>query len=734
MKYFYVNNKKYILNNKTNFSIIDFCESIGETIPHFCYHKQLSIAGNCRMCLVELKNSPKPLISCAMFVVNKMEIYTNSPLVKKARENVLEFLLLNHPLDCPVCDQGGECDLQDQSFNLGVIKKRFYSFKRSVHNKNFGILIKTLMTRCIHCTRCVRFSQEVSGTSELGVFGRGLNSEIGTYKLSNYNSELSANVIDICPVGALTSKPYSFVSRSWELKTIKCINFSDSFSQNLLISIKNNTIYKILPTFDSDSSLNLNYSWITDKTRFSFNGMFSPERVSNTFLMFESTISKKSWKFLFKEFALNLFFQDQLIKHKYVPWKITLIVNETLSLDLIFILLLINKQYSFFNLKKLNLFNVKNDLEKSFFFNSNFSNSKLCWLIDINPRYEGPLLNILIRKLYLSGNFNIFYLGSLLNLTYPVNYLGSNFKIIKEIVEGNHPFCQKLISSFSTQVIVGSSTLLGGSFYTSFYNILNYFNRLPISFTTNFLNPTIEISNLNYLKFFKNVTFSDFFNSNLLFFLDTNFKNSFFKKIIELKILKYKTDTFFFKTPIIIQSSFFNKNSSLNLHQALDSNLIFNFPNKNFFEESGVFLNNLGILKRKIKIISNTKSTTKSNWYLLKTVFNSFSKVTFSSINSKNNYKYLVYRSNNFLLNLSYLNINFLPTNFYSKISLEQNTFNTFNTKVNKKKKKTIFYFSKNYLWYKDFFIGNLDLFSKFSTIMIKCSKNIRKINNNFLI
>ena len=220
----------------------------------------------------------------------------------------------------------------------------------------------------------------------------------------------------------------------------------------------------------------------------------------------------------------------------------------------------------------------------------------------------------------------------------------------------------------------------------------------------------------------------------IIIFLNTNFRNSFFKKLIELKILKYKTSDFFIKTPIIFQSSFFNKNAPLSFNKVLDFNLIFNFPNKNFFEESGVFLNNLGILKKKIKIISNPKSTSKSNWYLLKTIYNSFSQVAFSSINPKNNYNFLIYNSNNFLLNLSYLNINFLPTNFYSKVILDNNKFNTYKCNFNLKKKKTVFYFGKNYLWFKDFFIGNLDLFSKFSTIMIKCSKNLRKINNNFII
>ena len=205
------------------------------------------------MCLVELKNSPKPIVSCAMNAKSCLangDVYTNSPLVKKARENVLEFLLLNHPLDCPICDQGGECDLQDQSLFFGLTKKRFYSFKRVVLNKNIGPIVKTVMTRCIHCTRCVRFATEIAGVEDIGMFGRGLHSEIGTYVEKLFQSELSGNVIDLCPVGALTSKPYPFVDRSSELKSITSSDFSDGFGAPTQLFLKNNRIIRVLPSYD----------------------------------------------------------------------------------------------------------------------------------------------------------------------------------------------------------------------------------------------------------------------------------------------------------------------------------------------------------------------------------------------------------------------------------------------------------------------------------------------------
>ena len=329
MKYFYINNQKFNYdlefdtkseNNKwkTNAPLIEFCETLGITIPHYCYHKKLSIAGNCRMCLIEIKKSPKPVVSCAMGAKSSLnantEMYTNSPLVKKARENIMEFLLLNHPLDCPICDQGGECDLQDQSLFFGFTKKRFYNFKRVVSDKNIGPIVKTVMTRCIHCTRCVRFATEIAGVEDLGVFGRGVNSEIGTYVEKIFQSELSGNVIDICPVGALTSKPYPFLGRSWELKSINSIDVSDGFGENIQAMIKSNRIVKILPDYNSNSVTN---NWISDKTRFMFEGMFSPNRRLENLVVTgkDNSFELNSWENILEEITYILYFQDHLNSH-----------------------------------------------------------------------------------------------------------------------------------------------------------------------------------------------------------------------------------------------------------------------------------------------------------------------------------------------------------------------------------------------------------------------------------
>jgi len=263
----YVNNIELFV--KPNSTVLEACETVGIEIPRFCYHEALSIAGNCRMCLVEVEKSPKPVVSCAMPVMAGMKIFTNTPLVKKAREGVLEFLLLNHPLDCPICDQGGECDLQDQAMLFGNDRSRFYSFKRSVEDKNVGPLIKTIMTRCIHCTRCVRFAAEIAGVEDLGTTSRGTHTEIGTYIEKVFQSELSGNIVDLCPVGALTSKPYAFTSRPWELKIAESIDVNDAIGSNIRIDFKETEIMRILPRFNQE----INSEWISNKTRFSFDGL-----------------------------------------------------------------------------------------------------------------------------------------------------------------------------------------------------------------------------------------------------------------------------------------------------------------------------------------------------------------------------------------------------------------------------------------------------------------------------
>lgn len=268
MEYVFINGIKIPITD-WNITVFQLCERLHYSLPRFCYHEQLSIAGNCRMCLIEVETSVKPVIACSTSLAKNMSVRTDSTLVKKARENVLEFLLINHPLDCPICDQGGECDLQDQAMIFGGDRGRFVEIKRSVEDKDFGPYIKTIMTRCIHCTRCVRFFDEIAGVELLGTMGRGKNTEISTYVKTELASEVSGNVIDLCPVGALTSKPYAFTARPWELTSIESIDVLDSLCSNIRIDIRGSEIMRILPK--SNSSLNLD--WISDNIRFGYDSI-----------------------------------------------------------------------------------------------------------------------------------------------------------------------------------------------------------------------------------------------------------------------------------------------------------------------------------------------------------------------------------------------------------------------------------------------------------------------------
>ena len=277
-------------------TVMQACEKTGAEIPRFCFHDRLSIAGNCRMCLVEMEGSPKPIASCAMPVAEGMKVVTKSDKVKKAREGVMEFLLINHPLDCPICDQGGECDLQDQALFYGRGMSRYEEDKRAVDNKPFGPLIKTTMTRCIHCTRCVRFMDEVAGVYELGAIGRGEDMEIFSNSEFGLGGELSGNIIDLCPVGALTSAPYAFKARPWELEKVNSIDVMDGLGSAIQIGSRDGVVLRVLPRINED----INEEWISDKTRFAIDGLNS-QRLDSPYIRNSKGILKpSSWEEAFK--------------------------------------------------------------------------------------------------------------------------------------------------------------------------------------------------------------------------------------------------------------------------------------------------------------------------------------------------------------------------------------------------------------------------------------------------
>src|SRR5258706_5171133 len=282
-------------------TVLQACQRLGVEVPHFCFHERLAIAGNCRMCLVEQEKSPKPIASCAMPATDNMVIHTKSEKAQKARKGVMEFLLINHPLDCPICDQGGECDLQDQAMAYGFDRGRFEENKRAVKDKDFGPLIKTSMNRCIHCTRCIRFATEIAGVEELGATGRGENMEIGTYIEKALTSELSGNMIDLCPVGALTSKPYAFIARPWELRKTESIDVLDGVGSNIRIDARGGQVLRVLPRLNED----INEEWISDKTRFALDGL-ARRRLDRPYIRIDGKLEEASWPAAFAAVAARL--------------------------------------------------------------------------------------------------------------------------------------------------------------------------------------------------------------------------------------------------------------------------------------------------------------------------------------------------------------------------------------------------------------------------------------------
>ena len=431
-------------------TVLQACELADVEIPRFCYHEKLSIAGNCRMCLVEMEKSAKPIASCAMPAAEGMKIKTNTVSVEKARKGVMEFLLANHPLDCPVCDQGGECDLQDQSMYYGVDKSRFIENKRLVKEKYMGPLIKTQMTRCIHCTRCVRFATEVAGVPEIGAIGRGENMEITTYLEKAMESELSANVIDLCPVGALTSKPYAFEARPWELKKTESIDVMDAVGSNIRVDTYNWEVKRILPRLNND----INEEWISDKTRYSCDGLLK-QRLDVPYIKKDNKLQKSNWD----EAITLLADKIQSINSDEIGGHIGDMINMENALSF--------KKF-FAALKSKNLefrekrFYINSSEKINYLFNSSIKGieeSDLILLIGTNPRHEATMLNARIRKTFVKKRIPIFSIGDPGELTYDYNVIGNTTDDLKKILNNESEFSKKLSSSNKPIIIIGESAL-----------------------------------------------------------------------------------------------------------------------------------------------------------------------------------------------------------------------------------------------------------------------------------
>ena len=448
-------------------TVLQACEKAGVEIPRFCYHEKLSIAGNCRMCLVEMEKSPKPIASCAMPAAEGMVIKTNTPKIEKSRKGVMEFLLANHPLDCPVCDQGGECDLQDQSMFYGIDKSRFKENKRAVPDKNMGPLIKTQMTRCIHCTRCIRFATEIAGVPELGAIGRGEDMQITTYLEKSIQSELSGNVIDLCPVGALTSKPYVFEARPWELKKTETIDVMDAVGSNIRVDTYDWEVKRVLPIINED----INEEWISDKTRYACDGLLS-QRLDTPYIKYNNKFEKASWDEVFKIIKSKIQNTDKD--------KIAGFVGDLINMEASYIF----KEFLERTIDTKNYESRSSDIfidsskRENYLFNSTINGieeSDLILLIGTNPRFEATMLNARIRKAYLKNKIKIVSLSDVGDLTYPYQSLDGKTQTIKNIFENKNELSKYIIEAQKPIIIFGESFLKSKSaefLFSSFKNFL----------------------------------------------------------------------------------------------------------------------------------------------------------------------------------------------------------------------------------------------------------------------
>ena len=432
-------------------TVLQACEMAGVEIPRFCYHERLSVAGNCRMCLVEVSpGPPKPAASCALPVSDGMKIKTDTEMVTKARKGVMEFLLINHPLDCPICDQGGECDLQDQAMAYGRDGSRFEENKRAVKDKHMGPLVKTIMTRCIHCTRCVRFATEVAGVPELGMLGRGEHAEITTYLEKSLDSELSANVIDLCPVGALTSKPYAFVSRPWELSKTESIDVLDAVGAAIRVDARQTEVLRVLPRLHED----VNEEWLGDKSRYACDGLMR-QRLDRPYVREDGKLREASWDEAFGAIAAR-------VKSSSGD-RIGAIAGDMCDTESMFALKQMMDKLGASSMDcRQDGAKLPADQRSGYLMNTSIAGletADVILLVGTNPRWEAPLVNTRLRKAWLQGEARIAIVGPQLELSYPSEYLGAGPDTLREIADGSHAFADVLKNAERPVVIVGMGAL-----------------------------------------------------------------------------------------------------------------------------------------------------------------------------------------------------------------------------------------------------------------------------------
>ncbi|MEX0693297.1 MAG: NADH-quinone oxidoreductase subunit NuoG [Rhodospirillales bacterium] len=431
-------------------TIMQACEQVGIEIPRFCYHERLSIAGNCRMCLVALERAPKPIASCAMPVAEGMVVHTNTPEVHKMRKGVMEFLLINHPLDCPICDQGGECDLQDQAMGYGLDHSRYKENKRAVEDKEMGPLIETTMTRCIHCTRCVRFTTEIAGITDMGMLFRGEHAEITSYLEKAVDSELSGNVIDLCPVGALTSKPYAFVARPWELKKTETIDVMDAVGSNIRVDARGSEVMRVLPRLNED----VNEEWISDKTRFACDGL-RRQRLDKPYVRKDGKLQPASWDEAFAAIKDRIGGLDGA--------KIAAIAGDHADCEAMVSLKALMTGLGSSNIDcRQDGSKIDPSVRVSYLFNSTIAGieqADALLLVGTNPRLEAAILNARIRKRSIMGDFPIGLIGEAVDLRYDYQHLGTGPADLKAVLSAKSKFGKILKKANRPMMIIGQGAL-----------------------------------------------------------------------------------------------------------------------------------------------------------------------------------------------------------------------------------------------------------------------------------
>ena len=575
-----INDKKIKVKPRT--TILQACSLLGIEIPKFCYHEKLSIAGNCRMCLVEVKGQVKPIASCAMEVSNDMVVYTNTSFVKKAREGVLEFLLANHPLDCPICDQGGECDLQDLTLIYGNDRSRFNEKKTTVKEKNLGPLVKTVMTRCIHCTRCIRFGKDIAGIPDLGTTGRGNKMEISTYIETLLNSEISGNIIDLCPVGALTSKPSAFTSRVWEQNKIDGVDIFDGIGSNISIHVRGLDIIRILPKVNED----INQEWISDKVRFSYDAI-KYQRINEP--MYREKLDEN-----FKPISWLKTFE--LIKHKVSNANnIQALYGGTVNLET---LAVFKDLFTNLNATKIqsgeHTLNIDNDFRSNYIYNDSLVNIKhndLCILLGTDTKLEAPTFNIRLVELVNKNSLKVLRIGQYKNPQYTENHIGQTMSTLIDISEGRHSAAQHISKSENPTLIVSSSLFKNKNDFNLLKILYNNIKKYNNNFTLNILHPNSSNVSALDLNAIKNNSNEIKNNYDFTYLLD-----------VHKKYNRISKDEF-----IVYQGSNVSENTK-------KSNLI--LPSLTYLEQTGTYVNTEGKVQVSNKAINNLLNN-KETWLVL---------------------------------------------------------------------------------------------------------------------